>query len=407
MRISTELVRETSIVDQESRDALAFLWYLNTFNNPYLATLMFSSNRRCSKHFKDRRFKRHIYGYCKVFGISNTVKILLLRRNFSIPYSVINPALRLNLNELNETDCKNYFRFGHSYIKTIVIHLQLPEVIIIPSHADRVLVIEALCLVLRRLSYPCRWFDLQNQFGRHISSLSRIFYYTMQLIMLKVKQGVLFYNSSPQQLNAFADAFASKGVPDAIRLFSVIDVKKVTICKPIRHQRSMYSGHKKIHCLKYQTLEAPNGLILHCSVGDDGRRGDGYVLRRSGLINFLQNHPLLSLFQVLGDSAYPNIDVMISIYRGRQLPPASVAFNSVMCPIRTSVEWGYEKVVRYWAFLDFKKQMKIQQSAIIPMWHLAIFLTNCLTCAKGGNQISKYFEVTPPSLDEYINNVIN
>jgi hypothetical protein len=69
----------------------------------------------------------------------------------------------------------------------------------------------------------------------------------MQLIMQKVKQGVLFYNSSPQQLNAFA----SKGVPDAIQLFSVIDVKKVTICKLIRHHRSLYSGHKKIHCLKY------------------------------------------------------------------------------------------------------------------------------------------------------------
>jgi hypothetical protein len=101
MRISTGLVRETSIVDQESRDALAFLRYLNTYNNPYLATLMFSSNCRCSKHFKDGRFKRPIYGYCKVFGVSNTVKMLLLRRNFFIPYSVINPALRLNLNELS------------------------------------------------------------------------------------------------------------------------------------------------------------------------------------------------------------------------------------------------------------------------------------------------------------------
>ncbi len=63
---------------------------------------------------------------------------------------------------------------------------------------------------------------------------------------------------------------------------------------------------------------------------------------------------------MLGDSAYPIIDVMISIYKGQCLPPAAVAFNTVMCPIRTSVEWGYEKVVRYWAFLDFKKQMKIQ-----------------------------------------------
>jgi len=92
-------------------------------------------------------------------------------------------------------------------------------------------------------------------------------------------------------------------------------------------------------------------------------------------------------FVVLGDSAYPANDVMISIYKGRQLPPASVAFNAVMCPIRTSVEWGYEKIVRYWAFLDFKKQMKIQRCALVTMWHLGVFLTNCLTYAKGGNQI--------------------
>jgi hypothetical protein len=98
---------------------------------------------------------------------------------------------------------------------------------------------------------------------------------------------------------------------------------------------------------------------------------------------------------------------MISIYRGQHLPPVSVAFNAVMCPIQMFMEWGYEKVVHYWAFLDFKKQMKIQQSAIIPMWHLAIFFTSCLTCEKGGDPISKYFDVPPPSLEEYINNVIN
>jgi hypothetical protein len=36
--------------------------------------------------------------------------------------------------------------------------------VIIPSHADQVLVVEGLCLVLCCLSYPCWWFDLQNQF---------------------------------------------------------------------------------------------------------------------------------------------------------------------------------------------------------------------------------------------------
>ncbi len=89
------------------------------------------------------------------------------------------------------------------------------------------------------------------------------------------------------------------------------------------------------------------------------------------------------------------------------MPPASVAFNAVMCPLRVSVEWGYEKIVRYWAFFDLKKQMKIHGSAIDPMWRLAIFFTNCLTWAKGGNRISKYFDIQPLSLEEYISNVIN
>jgi hypothetical protein len=82
MRIATELVRETSIVYQESRDATALLWYLNTFDNPYLATLMYSSHCRCSNHFKDDHFKKCIYRYCKVFGVTNTVKIMLLGRKF-------------------------------------------------------------------------------------------------------------------------------------------------------------------------------------------------------------------------------------------------------------------------------------------------------------------------------------
>ena len=50
-------------------------------------------------------------------------------------------------------------------------------------------------------------------------------------------------------------------------------------------------------------------------------------------------------FKVLGDSAYPNNDFIVSVYKGHHLPPASAAFNAVMCPIRTCVEWGYEKIV--------------------------------------------------------------
>ncbi len=148
------------------------------------------------------------------------------------------------------------FNLAKVTLKRIIVHLQLPEVIIVPTHADRVLIVEAICLILHHLSYPCRWFDLQNQFG---SALSCIFYYTIHLILQRVKHGVLFFNVSMENLQSFVDVFASHGVPEVIKLFAVIHVKKHNICKPTRHQRSMYSGHKRVHCVKYQTLEAPNG----------------------------------------------------------------------------------------------------------------------------------------------------
>jgi hypothetical protein len=89
---------------------------------------------------------------------------------------------------------------------------------------------------------------------------------------------------------------------------------------------------------------------------------------------------------------------MRSVFKGNpaRLPPHAVAFNNIVYPLHTSVEWGYEKIMKYWAFLDLKKQMKIGKSGIIAMSHMAVFLTNAVTCANGGNQISTYFNLAPP-----------
>jgi hypothetical protein len=72
----------------------------------------------------------------------------------------------------------------------------------------------------------------------------------------------------------------------------------------------------------------------------------------------LRWNPLYLGFIILGDSAFANNDVMVSIYKRRHLPEAAERFNGVMCSIRTCIEWGYHKIVHYWAFVDFKKQKK-------------------------------------------------
>jgi hypothetical protein len=133
--------------------------------------------------------------HCQVFGAC-ALKFLLCQRIFYVPHSNLDPALCLNLNALNEEDCKKSFRFGHSDIEKILVQLQLLDVIIMPQHKDHVLAVEGLCLVLWHLSYPCHWFNLQYQFGKHVSALSHVFYYVMHLRLQKVNHGLLFYNAS-------------------------------------------------------------------------------------------------------------------------------------------------------------------------------------------------------------------
>ncbi len=148
--------------------------------------------------------------------------------------------------------------------------LGFPDVIIIPQHKDRVLAVEAICLLLHRLAYPNCWFDLKDNFGHHASSLSRIFCHVMHFILQSIKISLLSYPLSRERLEEYANAFQGKGVPGLLRLFGVIDTKKRVVCKPGQYQRALYSGHKRVHCVKYQTLEGPDGLILHCTACFDG-----------------------------------------------------------------------------------------------------------------------------------------
>ena len=149
------------------------------------------------------------------------------------------------------------------------------------------------------------------------------------------------------------------------------------------------------------------GIISHCYRCQDGRRGDAYILRQSNLIQFLLAHEVIARLQavVFADSAYPNNTVMMTMYRGRVLPPWAHAFNNVMARPRTSVEWGYNQVCRKFAYVDWRKQLKIELMPVESIWHFGVFLTNCLTAHCGGNQISDFFECLPPTLEEYLQGV--
>jgi len=221
---------------------------------------------------------------------------------------------------------------------------------------------------------------------------------------------ILLYPPDIENLLEYVAAFHQHGIPLELHLAFVLDAKKEQTCKPVRNERAMFTVYKKAHGPKYQTLEAPDGMIYHCSMAADGRRSDPGVLRDSNLLEYWRSIYPLYLFRMVADTAYPNNDVISAMYRrprNERLQYLNQLFNQILSPERVTVEWGYEKIVDLWAFVDYKKCQKLLKSNVEAIWHLAVWLTNLHNCVNGGNQISEYFEVKPPTLEEYIANTLH
>ncbi|KAI2494543.1 DDE superfamily endonuclease [Fragilaria crotonensis] len=285
-----------------------------------------------------------------LLGLGSNMSVF---RHMDMP---IIPDVRVDLNRLSQSDCRAAFRFDQEEMKRTVCLLPFPD-IIITHKRDRVHLLEAYAIFCRRLCYPNRWCDLHKEFGRSTSALSRIFGLMLHLIVSRVGPKVVFYPLKQERYDQYMECFVRKGADAELRIVAVIDAKKLMSCRPTHFQGSQYDRHKKGHGLKFQTLEGPDGLGISCVRAYDGRRGDGYIFRHSNLENFWRNHPIACNYRKLADSAYPTTNWTLSMFKklpGRELTRDRQAFNATYSPMRTCVEWGYEKVVRHWAYVDFK-----------------------------------------------------
>ncbi|GFO32922.1 hypothetical protein PoB_005942700 [Plakobranchus ocellatus] len=62
----------------------------------------------------------------------------------------------------------------------------------------------------------------------------------------------------------------------------------MAIAKPKQHQKVVFSGHKRIHCLKFQGIMTPNGLFAHMFGPMEGRRHDAVMFHESGIMTTLE-----------------------------------------------------------------------------------------------------------------------
>ena len=77
-------------------------------------------------------------------------------------------------------------------------------------------------------------------------------------------------------------------------------------------------------------------------------------------------------------------------FKGAGVKQIQQEWNQAMSKVRINVEWIFGDIINYFKFLDFKKDLKLQLSAIGKMYLVCAILQNAHTCLYG-NKTSKYF----------------
>lgn len=169
---------------------------------------------------------------------------------------------RFDLEEMNEDECNAEFRVRKRDLPTLAQALRIPPVFHL-SQRSVVDGMEGLCMLLRRLAYPCRYGDLIHRFGRPVPILSMATNHVLDYIYNTHGHLITHWNHtllSPPALEVYANAINQKGAP-LQNCFGFVDGTVRPIARPDEHQRIMYNGHKRVHALKFQSVALPNGMI--------------------------------------------------------------------------------------------------------------------------------------------------
>jgi hypothetical protein len=198
----------------------------------------------------------------------------------------------------------------------------------------------------------------------------------------------------------------SSGAVDFI--WGFIDGTLRKTCRPILFQKRMYSGHKRSHGMKFQSVVVPEGLIA-CLYGPvPGSRHDSFLLSDSLLeaqleALFPDDHPG-PVYKLYGDPAYRMNRV---IFHGFRNPPdgsIEAQWNKEMSAVRVAVEWLFGQVVSYFKYVDFKNSQRLYREPIALYYFVACFFIN-LKNTIHGSTTANYFNAEREdrlTLQEYL-----
>jgi hypothetical protein len=281
---------------------------------------------------------------------------------------------------------------------------------------------------LQRLQFPCKLDTHEETYGGEVTYWSRVFNYFIDHVFRFFQHNVrLSIENWAAHFSEFAAAIQSKleqmglvlAEGSLVKICGYLDNTQVPTDTPgsgpvvaginaPRYDRDIdeafYSGWKKNHGVKFQLVTFPNGIIGDMSDVVSIRHSDLYTLRESDLNNrlvFCQVQEV-SQYVLYGDSAYDVLQSHIHCkYLGDNLTPEQVHINGKLNSARVSVEHCINDIKNRFAYINYKRDMKLRMQNLTKLLTVTVLLSNCYTCLQG-SQISLTYLLRPPRLEDYM-----
>jgi len=308
--------------------------------------------RRCLKYFLlvkatiDSPLPNELEEYFQLLIESNTSL-----QTIEIPDPVINRRpVSLTFDDVDADICYHRYRFLkpdlwrlHKALKLDEIEDGIIKIGANPSKYIKCHTEEALLILLQRLAFPTRFLDMVSIYNRDTTALSKIFCWMNNYI--RNRFGYLITNNWEYWKNDFEEfsecirkkvVEKSEGAIDypegSYLVFSFIDDTTIRTCRPgggpaeegenaerysMLLQEAFYSGYKKHHGIKFQTVELPNGMCGDLFGPKSYRDSDVDLLEFSGLVPALFEVTRGGKqFAVYGDGVFPTVGNLISKHVG-------------------------------------------------------------------------------------------
>lgn len=259
-------------------------------------------------------------------------------------------------------------------------------------------------MFLHRIASTVRWSNVEEIYDLFSSQLSEIFWEMVQRVVDKFKHALQLRGSfSRQRAQQYAEAIRDVGAP-LDRCVGSIDCTKIRMQRPgaeHENQQSVYSGHKRMHCLIYQNLTTPDGLMFALYGPEVGRRHDLTLLRNSNWNEILHNSLLIegNWYYIYGHAAYLMRPWMLRPYIYGLVTPLQRMFNRKMSGLSVSVEHNYKDLKQYWTSQDFSRKLKARKVPISLLYKASALMLNFRVCLYQGGQIQIHYNIRAPTLD--------